>query len=248
VACAALVFVSLIPGRASAHGSGGAQLPAQVPAVTDEGARAKALLAELAAATRPAAAPVAPVDAPSGDAPPRDAPPRDAPPRDAPPREGDAVAAPSDVTRSMSSAQKALARAHGAHLAGDAAGVRRLSKVALAWAEAARAQLGAAEAERASAAVERQALDLATRRDRAGAMLVEAQARKGQLGAQIVQKEKAIDAAKAPPAAVTRKDVGPRAAVPGATPAAKTAAPPPPRRNAPPTSNKPAPLPAGAPQ
>lgn len=170
-AAAALLLVSLASTAASAHGGGGSTLPDEVPAVTDEGKRARAILDALEPAAHPSPSP--------GQL--------------APPP------APSDVHRSMESARSALSRAHGAHLAGDASGARRLGRVALAWAEAARAQLVAATAERGGAAIEKAAADLATRRVRASAMLVEAQARKGQLGAQIAQKKAAIDAAKAPP-------------------------------------------------
>lgn len=156
----ALALLVLAPSAASAHESGGAMLPADVPAVTDEGARAKVLLRELAAVKDPAP----------------------------------------DAARAIGTARKALSRAHGAHLAGDAAGARRLGRVALRWAEASKAQLAAATAERRGAAIEREAADLSQARDRARAMIVEAQARKGQLGAQIAQKKQAIDAAKAPPA------------------------------------------------
>jgi colicin import membrane protein len=166
-----LLLVSLAPVSARAHGSGGSTLPAEVPAVTDEGKRARAILDALKPAASPAPSPGQP----------------------APP------AAPADVQRSIETARTALSRCHGAHLAGDTSGARRLGRVALAWAEAAKAQLTAAAAERAGAAIEKAAADLATRRVRASAMLVEAQARKGQLGAQIAQKKAAIDAAKAPP-------------------------------------------------
>ena len=158
-AAVALALAFLAPSPAAAHESGGAQLPADVPAVTDEGARARVLLRDLAAVKDP----------------------------------------PPDAVRAIRTARKALSRAHGAHLAGDGAGARRLGRVALRWAEASKAQLAAATSERRGAAVEREAADLAQSRDRARAMIVEAQARQGQLGAQIAQKKQAIDAAKAPP-------------------------------------------------
>jgi hypothetical protein len=130
--------------------------------------------------------------------------------------------------RSSARAQQALARAHGAHLAGDLPGARRLGVVALGWALAAKEQAGAARAERAGALVEKAAADLAIRRDRARGMLVEAQARKGQLAAQVDQKRKDVEAAKAPPPPVSDKK--PRAATkapagkPVSKPAAKPAA------------------------
>jgi hypothetical protein len=160
--CSASVALALavLASAARADLATGTQLPDDVPAVTDEGARALAALRQLA------------------------------------PR---ADGAPSDAARSIATARKALARAHGAHLAGDVAGARRLGRVALAWTVAARAQLAAAAAERASATVEREALELAESRDRARALLVEAQARKGQLGARVEQKKRAVEAAKAPP-------------------------------------------------
>lgn len=145
-----------------AHESGGALLPKDVPAVTDEGARAKAMVAEVQAASKEV---------------------------------------PSDVAASLARTRQALARANGAHATGDARTSRLLGKVALGWAEAAKAQLAATRSERASGEVERAALDLAARRDRGRALVTESQARRGQLTSQIERKKKDIEAAKAPPPA-----------------------------------------------
>ncbi len=158
------VAAFLVVTRVAAHGSGGAQLPNDPAAVTDEGARAKAMAAEVRAA-----APHLPGEAP-----------------------------PADVAASLQRTQRALQRASGAHAAGDARTARLLGKVALGWAEAAKAQLAATRAEKASGDVEKAAADLVARRDRGRALITESQARKGQLAAQIERKKHDVEAAKAP--------------------------------------------------
>lgn len=155
VAIAAL----LVAVDAVAHESGGKQLPEDPAAVTDEGARAKAMAAEVRAAEK---------------------------------------APPADVAASLQRTQRALQRASGAHAAGDARTARLLGKVALGWAEAAKAQLAATRAEKASGEVEKAAADLVARRDRGRALITESQARKGQLASQIEARKHAVEAAKAP--------------------------------------------------
>lgn len=156
-----LVIASLLGAMpaAAAHESGGTQLPQDPAAVTDEGARAKAIAAEVRAAS---------------------------------------LHLPADVAASLARTQQALGRANGAHAAGDARTARLLGKVALGWAEAAKAQLAATRGEKASGDVEKAAADLTARRDRGRALITEAQARKGQLASQIEAKKHAVELAKAP--------------------------------------------------
>lgn len=90
----------------------------------------------------------------------------------------------------------ALGRAHGASLGGDTEGARLLSRVALAWAGAAKAAVRAAETERAADAGETRVVELREKLVRAKALLIENEARKLQL---TVEVEKAEQAAKALP-------------------------------------------------
>jgi chromosome segregation ATPase len=104
----------------------------------------------------------------------------------------------------MGKARAALSRAHGAHLAKDAAGARDLSRVALAWAKAARAVLRANEVEQRAKEAQTKAEDLKERLERAKALLVETEARKAPLSSEIARVEaeskrstdKALDAEK----------------------------------------------------
>jgi len=152
VACGlALLVASHASAYAYAHGgdAGGAQLPADVEAVTPQGKKAKAQLAAL------------PVD----------------------------DASKVLVAEPAKKARLALARAHGAHLARDTDGANLLSRVALAWSEAATATLRAADAEKKAGASETRAGELKEKILRARALLAETEARKLQLAAEVASAE-----------------------------------------------------------
>jgi chromosome segregation ATPase len=115
-------------------------------------------------------------------------------------RDLDAIAS-DEAKRSLASTRveagrKALARAHGAHLAGDADGARALSAIAKAWADAAGAAIRAATVEVRASAAEARAKELADKVARARSMLAETQARRGQLHAEIARVEEAAKAAR----------------------------------------------------
>jgi hypothetical protein len=175
----AIASLSLSLSSASAaggHESGGTQLPRDPAAVTDEGARAKAMASEVRAAAK---------------------------------------TPPADVAASLAKTQQALARASGAHAVGDSRTARLLGKVALGWAEAAKTQLAATLAEKASGEAEKVAADLASRRDRGRALVTESQARKGQLASRIERKKLDVEAAKAPREKAKPGDKKPADARPG---------------------------------
>jgi hypothetical protein len=105
-------------------------------------------------------------------------------------------AAKSMISQRIESGRRALARAHGAKLAGEEAGARSLSRVARAWAKSARAAIEAAAAEKRAAAAEVQARELEQKLARARSLLAETQARRGQLRAEIPRVEEAAKAAR----------------------------------------------------
>lgn len=92
-------------------------------------------------------------------------------------------------------ARLALGRADGAHLAKDGEGARILSRVALAWAEAASLAVRAAEAEKKATAEETAKRELKEKIERARALLAETEARKLQLTAETQKAE--LDAKRA---------------------------------------------------
>lgn len=100
------------------------------------------------------------------------------------------------ISQRIESGKQALARAHGAKLAGDEAGARSLSRVARAWAKSARAAIDAAAAEKRAAAAETRARELEEKLARARTLLAETQARRGQLRAEIPRVEEAAKAAR----------------------------------------------------
>lgn len=93
------------------------------------------------------------------------------------------------VASAVKKSNDALGRAHGAHLAGDREGAVLLSRVALAWAQAATAAVRAAESEKKAAASESKTLELKGKLDRARALLAETEARKLQLAAEVAKAE-----------------------------------------------------------
>lgn len=109
---------------------------------------------------------------------------------------------------------EAMGRAHGAHLAGDREGAVLLSRVALAWAQAATAAVRAAESERKAATTESKSLELKGKLDRARALLAETEARKLQLAAEVTKAEEAAKsspAVKEPPKKDPKKAKEPKA-------------------------------------
>lgn len=116
----------------------------------------------------------------------------------------DSIAASDATAREVAEGKRALGRAHGASLAGDRDGSRLLSRLALAWAGAAEAILGAAKAEKAADASEQRAKDAAEKLARAKVMLSETEARRGQLEAEL-ERVRAAEKKAAEDAAVTEK-------------------------------------------
>jgi len=84
---------------------------------------------------------------------------------------------------------RALGRAHGASLAGDVDGARLLSRLALAWANAATTATRAKDAEVAATAEETRAKEVADKLTRAKLTLRETESRKGQLVAEVARVE-----------------------------------------------------------
>lgn len=105
------------------------------------------------------------------------------------------------TANAVKKSNQAMGRAHGAHLAGDREGAVLLSRVALAWAQAATAAVRAAESEKKAAATESKSLELKGKLDRARALLAETEARKLQLAAEVTKVEEAAKSAPVAPAA-----------------------------------------------
>jgi len=126
-------------------------------------------------------------------------------------------------------ARLALSRADGAHLAKDGEGARILSRVALAWAEAASLSVRAVDAEKKATAEETTKRDLKEKIERARALLAETEARKLQLAAEAQKAE--LEAKRALEAPKPSKDDQ-------AKKPKKAASPPPPAK---PAEGKPAP-------
>jgi chromosome segregation ATPase len=106
------------------------------------------------------------------------------------------AATKSITSERVESGKRALARAHGAKLAGDEDGARSLSRVARAWARSARAAIEAAATEKRASAAEARARELEQKLARARSLLAETQARRGQLRAEIPRIEEAAKAAR----------------------------------------------------
>ena len=85
----------------------------------------------------------------------------------------------------MQSARKALERARGARLSGDAAHARMLEELALEWVETARDLQRGSDAETSATQLARRARDIATQIDRARALLSETQDRRGRAAAEL---------------------------------------------------------------
>lgn len=87
--------------------------------------------------------------------------------------------------------RRALARAHGAHLAGDAEGREQLSRIALAAAEAGAVTAKARAAESKASAAEKNLQDLKDRVARLKTLVAETQAQRGQVGVELVRAREA---------------------------------------------------------
>ncbi|MGK4007094.1 hypothetical protein WMF31_31015 [Sorangium sp. So ce1036] len=126
------------------------------------------------------------------------------------------------VAEPVAQAKRALQRAHGARVAGDAANARRLDALALEWAETARTLLRAAEAEAAAVDAAERAYKIETKMDRARALLAETQVRRGRAAAELerVEAEARAAAQAAADAEAQRIEAGKRPAVGGAKRAA----------------------------
>lgn len=118
-------------------------------------------------------------------------------------------------------AKLALGRAHGAKLAGDEDGARLLSRVALAWAQAARATVQAVQTEKRAADGETRTKTLKEKIARARALLTETEARKLQLTAEV---SKAEDASTKPSKNASKDASKPRAGAPKTPPSQKKSA------------------------
>jgi hypothetical protein len=126
--------------------------------------------------------------------------------------------AASIAKRSIDAARAALARAHGASLASDATAAGHLSKIALAWSDAARAVVRSAERERQAVEAEVRAARLDDDHERARAALETADARRRQLEDELARAESAVARARAASTEPERKRLGGRASAPEATP------------------------------
>jgi hypothetical protein len=177
-----VMTASLPSGEASAHGSGERALATLPPAPPGDGAKAEQILREIAERTQP--------QHPSGDP---SAGPAGAEGQAVPRAPGAAAEAGSAtakvVAEPVAQAKRALARAHGARAAGDAAHARMLDALALEWAETARELLRAAAAETTAAEAARRAREVATQLERARALLEETQARRGRAAAELERLE-----------------------------------------------------------
>ena len=89
------------------------------------------------------------------------------------------------VAAPAAQARRALWRAHEARTAGDTGHARRLDGLALEWAETARDVLRAADTEAQTSATAQRARKVATRLERARALLAETQARRGRAAAEL---------------------------------------------------------------
>ena len=97
----------------------------------------------------------------------------------------------------LAKGKAAIARAHGASLAGDETGAKLLSRVALAWSQAAAATLRAFESERSADAAETKTTAQKDQIQRKKALLVEMEARKMSLTKELAAVES--EAKTAPP-------------------------------------------------
>ncbi len=111
-----------------------------------------------------------------------------------------AVAAKEMVEPALTNGKKALGRAHGAHLAGDAQGGSLLSRVALAWAQAAAAGLRAFELEAKADKTEQRSVELKSEIERKKGLYVELEARKLSLLSELAKLEQKAAATPAEPA------------------------------------------------
>lgn len=155
----AIMFSFCLDLPAYAHGEAGAQLPEDAPAVTKDGEKAKAELARVSAAQ------VA-KDGASKEAAPKDL-----------------------LSEPLAKGNNAIARAHGASLAGDETGAKLLSRVALAWAQAAAATLRAFETEKGAEVAEVKTTGQKDQIQRKKALLVEMEARKLSLTKEVAAAE-----------------------------------------------------------
>jgi colicin import membrane protein len=118
----------------------------------------------------------------------------------------------------IDTARAALARAHGASLASDAIAAGHLSKIALAWSDAARAVVKSAEREAQAVDAEVRAARLEDDHERARAALETADARRRQLEDELARAEAAVARARAASIEPERKRLGGRASAPEAAP------------------------------
>jgi len=103
---------------------------------------------------------------------------------------GSKEAAPKELlSEPLGKGKKAIARAHGASLAGDEIGAKLLSRVALAWAQAAGATLRAFETEKGAEVAEVKATAQKDQIQRKKALLVEMEARKLSLTKEVAAAE-----------------------------------------------------------
>lgn len=124
---------------------------------------------------------------------------------------------------SLAKGEAAISRAHGASLAGDEVGAKLLSRVALAWSQAAGATLRAFQSERSADAAESKATAQKDQIQRKKALLVEMEARKMSLTKEVAAAE---SEAKSAPAAKATEPGKKKGAKPDAKPATKTEKPP----------------------
>jgi chromosome segregation ATPase len=122
----------------------------------------------------------------------------------------------------IEAARAALARAHGASLASDASAAVHLSKIALAWSDAARAVVQSAAREREAVDAEARAARLEDDHERARAALETADARRRQLEDELARAEEAVARARAASIEPERKRLGARPGASGSAPRTPT--------------------------
>lgn len=201
-------------GEALAHGDGERQLTTVPPAPPGDGARAEVILRELARQIDVEKAPSAPTATPKAEGDGQGS------------RKPDAAQTPAGVAATVvaepvEQARRALARAHGARAAGDAAHARLLDALALEWAETAQVLVRAGTAEAAATETARRAREVGTQLQRARALLEETQARRGRAAAELERVEaEARDAASAAAGAEQQRiEAGKKSGAKGTKPA-----------------------------
>jgi hypothetical protein len=120
------------------------------------------------------------------------------------------------VVEPVQAARKALVRAHGARVSGDAAHARMLDGLSLEWAETARDLQRGATAEGSAIQLAKKARAVATQVDRARALLSETQDRRGRAAAELERLEAEARKASADAAAAEEKRIQKKTGGPGA--------------------------------